>query len=170
MIFCKKMETFYNPNICQNWLNVIFLISSKQYIFGQKFISVTSHKTDKIRGPSEVIFCSKMYCVWDIVKKLFFQNFVTLKCCGGHVYGAKYLKIGMSCFFVPTYQTNLKNLQIYNSFGYFSIGPISGPIYAMAHPVWDQIWRKLIVKLILTCPMILRKGHGILRKNWDFFY
>ena len=94
--------------------------------------------------------------------------YVTLKCCGGHAYGTKYLKIGIGCFFVPTYQMNPKHLKKYNSSRYFHICLISWPMYVMAHPVCDQIWQKFIQTLILTSTIILRRGHDILQENGDF--
>ena len=71
-----------------------------------------------------IFFALKQTVLEKFGKKLIFQNFATLKCGGGHVNGSKYLKICMDIFLAPAYQTNSKKCKIYNSFGYFFIGPI----------------------------------------------
>ena len=129
---------------------------------------MTPHKWDKIRGPTQVKFCFKTVCFGGIVKKPIFQNFENSKSHSGQVCREKLLKICMDHFFMIIYASKLKNLKSELQHLCFSYTSISWIVCLMAISVCTQNDQNSIQKLILTCQMILQKGHGILRKKRDF--
>ena len=154
--------------LLSDW-NDALAISPKQSIFLQNVISVTPQNTAKIWDPTEVSFCSNMHRWGDICKKPLFSNFATSKGHNGHVCKFALMKIGMEHFFVLNYQSKLKNSKLVWPHWYFIIRLYFRPMYIMATPVCAQFPKKIIQKLILTCQIILRKGHEILMKNGDLF-